>query len=763
MRNCIVLGILCIAFSVRAQTVSKQDSIKRRSSREVIVTGFPAEERKTPAPFEKIDRVKIASESNLRDIPSFIADLPSVVFYSQSGLDFGYTYANIRGFDQRRQSVLVNGIPQNDPEDQSVYWIDMPDLSSSTSSISVQRGAGTAFYGPPAIGGSINITTAPSAKREIIVSSEIGTYNTSKLGITLNSGLIDNKYAIMARLSQLKTDGYRHNAFIDEKAYYLSVARYDSNFTLQLNFYGGPISDGLDYYGIFPSDSLRSNFKNDSARRTNYSESFIYERRPEEREQFFQPHYELLSSWDIEKDLTFNNTLFFIQGDGQFDFDGTWVFPFTGYSHSYYYALTPEYGKQYGFKGITDTTLGNELTRAFVGNKHFGWLPKFEYRHDNGTLTVGGEFRIHRSTHWGKLLSASRLPIDLPGDYKFYDYKGGKDILSGYLAENMLLGDVVNVQGSLQILSQTYRFYDEKPFFVDSVQASSKGLLPGFTSYSFTVPLLFVNPRLGANILLSNELSALVSASYTSREPRLKDYYNAEFFSEPNFERTQFATYDFNAPKVKPEHLFDGEVGVNYADQISENVKLQCSLNGYFMPFTDELIKTGKTDRFGSSIVGNAESVIHYGGEFHAAVSYNSLFSISTNLTISHNEIRQFDSYKDPQAVIGKVPIGFPSIIGGVAVQFHPFDLLTFGVTGHYVGDMYGDLENTDTFKNEAFFVLDGSIGLKQTDVLGFQSIQIKLRLNNITNNLFTTYSEAGSGFFVAAPFHMSAGLEIGL
>ena len=54
---------------------------------------------------------------------------------------------------------MVNGIPQNDPEDHNVYWLDMPDLAANLEDIQVQRGAGSAFYGPPAIGGSVNLVT----------------------------------------------------------------------------------------------------------------------------------------------------------------------------------------------------------------------------------------------------------------------------------------------------------------------------------------------------------------------------------------------------------------------------------------------------------------------------------------------------------------------------------------------------------------------------------------------------------------------------
>ena len=54
-----------------------------------------------------------------------------VTYYSESGNGIGYTYLNLRGFDQRRVSVLINGVPQNDPEDHMVYWLDFPDLAAN--------------------------------------------------------------------------------------------------------------------------------------------------------------------------------------------------------------------------------------------------------------------------------------------------------------------------------------------------------------------------------------------------------------------------------------------------------------------------------------------------------------------------------------------------------------------------------------------------------------------------------------------------------
>ena len=67
----------------------------------------------------------------------------------------------MRGFGQRRIAVSVNGIPQNDPEEFNVFWINFFDLQGVIDDIQVQRGAGSSHYGPAAIGGTIDIGPLP--------------------------------------------------------------------------------------------------------------------------------------------------------------------------------------------------------------------------------------------------------------------------------------------------------------------------------------------------------------------------------------------------------------------------------------------------------------------------------------------------------------------------------------------------------------------------------------------------------------------------
>ena len=75
------------------------------------------------------------------------------------GNGVGYTGIRIRGIDPTRVNITINGIPLNDAESQGVYWVNLPDLASSTESVQIQRGVGTSSNGGASLGASVNIRT----------------------------------------------------------------------------------------------------------------------------------------------------------------------------------------------------------------------------------------------------------------------------------------------------------------------------------------------------------------------------------------------------------------------------------------------------------------------------------------------------------------------------------------------------------------------------------------------------------------------------
>jgi outer membrane cobalamin receptor len=150
------------------QILIAQDSLRIYEVPSITVQSTVARERESPVIFSEISRAKLQEIHTVRDIPQMLQQLPSVMFYSENGNGIGYTNLSMRGFDQRRIAVLINGIPQNDPEDHNVYWVNFPDIAQNLQSVQVQRGAGLINYGAAAIGGSINLTTSNFADRQFI-------------------------------------------------------------------------------------------------------------------------------------------------------------------------------------------------------------------------------------------------------------------------------------------------------------------------------------------------------------------------------------------------------------------------------------------------------------------------------------------------------------------------------------------------------------------------------------------------------------------
>ena len=89
-----------------------------------------------------------------QDVPLLLQGAaPSLTSYAETGNYWGYSYIRLRGIDQSRINLTLDGIPLNDPEDQVLYFADFPDLANSLGSVQVQRGVGTSSNGTAAYAG----------------------------------------------------------------------------------------------------------------------------------------------------------------------------------------------------------------------------------------------------------------------------------------------------------------------------------------------------------------------------------------------------------------------------------------------------------------------------------------------------------------------------------------------------------------------------------------------------------------------------------
>ena len=105
---------------------------------EVNVISDMAVGRRTPVAFSDISSIKIREELGSRDLPMILNTTPGV-YATQSGGGDGDARVNIRGFNQRNVSVMVDGIPMNDMENGWVYWSNWFGLDNVTQKTQVQR------------------------------------------------------------------------------------------------------------------------------------------------------------------------------------------------------------------------------------------------------------------------------------------------------------------------------------------------------------------------------------------------------------------------------------------------------------------------------------------------------------------------------------------------------------------------------------------------------------------------------------------------
>ena len=215
-----LVGIAISGSMSFAQKV-QNDSLKQVNLQEVEIVSTRAT-AKTPMAFTNISKDQISKQNSGVDIPYLLSLTPSVLTTSDAGAGIGYTSLRIRGTDGTRINVTANGIPMNDAESHTVFWVNMPDFASSLKDIQVQRGAGSSTNGAGAFGGSVSMQTeGVSMQPYAEFNGAYGSFNTHKETVKVGTGLINKHFAFDARLSNIGTDGYIDRASVDLYSYFL--------------------------------------------------------------------------------------------------------------------------------------------------------------------------------------------------------------------------------------------------------------------------------------------------------------------------------------------------------------------------------------------------------------------------------------------------------------------------------------------------------------------------------------------------------------
>lgn len=290
---------------------TKADSIKRDSAQKierVLVSAIRAGDA-APISQKTIGRDIITQRHFGQDVPLLLQGAsPSLTAHTETGTNWGYSYLRLRGLDQTRINITLDGVPLNDMEDQVLYFADLPDLMSSVQSVQVQRGVGTSTAGTASFAGSVNFETTPIATKgsRADISAQMGSFGAQRLSAGFNSGLTDSRFAVYGRVSGQRTNGYRDHSGVLGRSAFLGAGWFGARTIVKATALVGLLADTLSYTGA-TLEELRTNRR--------YNPLGV-----DEMDKFGQQMFALAVSHALSDETTVNTTVYRNSASGNYDY-----------------------------------------------------------------------------------------------------------------------------------------------------------------------------------------------------------------------------------------------------------------------------------------------------------------------------------------------------------------------------------------------------------------------------------------------------------
>lgn len=689
-----------------------------------------------PITHSNLSKTELAKRNLGQDIATQINFLPNVVTTSDAGAGIGYTGFRVRGTANQGINVTINGIPYNDAESATSFFVNLQDFTSSVENLQLQRGVGTSTNGPGAFGASLNILTdAVATESYASISNSLGSFNTRRHNVKFSTGLMDNHIEVSGRLSQIKSDGYIDRASSDLKSYFLQAAYKDDNTLIKLINFAGSEVTYQSWFGVDRETAENNPTFNPAGQRFDENgnpDGF----HPDQVDNYKQDHFQLHWNQKYSQYWTSSFSLNYTYGRGFFEeYIDDWAsknINFDGES-----AL--------GFYGLPNVTIGGEtisssdiVRRRWLDNDYYVASGNVNYKDSQWDVISGAFFSYYEGDHFGEVIWA-RFASDSETGERYYNGVGKKTEFSAFAKANYKLNDkflfYLDLQGRLINYETTG-------------QNSSTNLFEVNENFEF------FNPKLGLSYKMNAQNQFYASFARAYREPNRTDFENGS---------------------PRPERLDDFELGWRHStDGLSLNI------NGYYMNYKDQLVLTGAIDNVGAPIRANSGSSYRLGVEIDANVKINEKFSVVPNLALSENRNRDFVFQRDGVLQnLGNTEISYsPSIVAGNTFIYQPTEAFYAAFLSKYVGEQFlGNIESPVS-KLDAFFTNDLNFVYTLKGIPSVKSIDFSLLVNNIfdvdyiSNGYFFTFDDdfsvpdttttiEGAGFYPQAGINFLLGVSL--
>lgn len=697
MKRFFLLTMVAIAATTLGVKAQSADSISfYQNIQQVEVTAIRAK-HDTPIAHSNLSRKEIEERNYGEDIPSLLANLPSVVISSESGTGIGSTSFRVRGTDPTRINVTLNGVPMNDAETHSVYWYDTPDLVSSLGSVQLQRGVGTSTSGTGAFGASLNMTSAPlSSKFSGRASLSYGSFNTAKQELALSSGLLGGHWAVEGRVSHISSDGYVERAASNLSSYMLQAGYYKGNTSVKLLSFGGVAKVGLSYTGVTAEQMAENHRYNPEGEIIIDGKVVGYYH--DHTDNFTQINNQLIVSHKFNDKWHLNATAHYTYGDG--------------YYRNY---KNDQKLKKYGIAPIeVEGALieRTNLLRKKTVTTHFGGVvASAAYTAKRITVTMGLSASLYDGVHYGDVEWMLLAPDYTSTEY-YRNYTSKYDA-SCFAKAEWLIAKGLNLYADVQYRHITHIISGVNDNYDDTIGAMQR--LDINRRYNF------FNPKFGLHYSFCKSHSVYASAAIGQKEPTRNNFTDIRKGEYPTAEK-----------------MLDIEAGYNYNSKL-----LSASINLYYMLYRDQLVQTGELSDTGELLSRNVANSYRRGIELQLAVNATKWLSLGGNCTLSQNHILGYVDYIDGVAFErGRTTIAYsPAIIAGLFVDAHVKGF-SARLSTRYVGKQYLTNGEYEELSLPHYCVCDLDLGYTLS-TKRVERIRFGVKIGNLLN---TKYCASGYG-----------------
>ena len=638
---------------------------------------------KTPVAFTNISKSEIEKGNLGQDLPYIISLTPSVVTTSDAGAGVGYTGFRVRGSDPTRINVTINGIPLNDSESQGVWWVNMPDFSSSIESIQIQRGVGTSANGASAFGASVNLKTDGLKKNPYFTTSNsMGSFATLKNNIEFGTGLINNKFAFNGRVSKISSDGYIDRATSNLKSLYLQGTYFGASSVIKALVFTGHERTYQAWYGV-PLNYLDEN-------RT--FNPYTYKN---EVDNYGQTHYQLHYSKQLSTETTVNVAAHFTHGEGYYEQE----------------KIGEEFA-DYGLENIilSDDTISstNLIRRKWLNNDFGGFTYSLNHQMGNLDLVLGGASNSYSGQHYGNIIWAE-YASNGASNHQYYWNKAEKLDHNFYAKANYKYSDATNLYLDLQRRRVDYIFEGYDRNGVPSEQEVSH---------------VFFNPKIGLFHDLNQSQSIYVSFAVANKEPNRNDYVENKADEYPSHET-----------------LYDTEVGYKQSGE-----KFSLGVNLYHMKYKNQLVLTGQINDVGAYRRANIDESYRKGIELEATYKLSDKMTWEGNMTLSENKIISHNEYVDNWDTGDQEKIDYentdlafsPTAIWASIFNYKVDKNISLDFISKYVGEQFIDNTSSDDRKLDDYLVNNLRLAYDWDSKI-FKTAKLTLQVNNLLDNKYVS------------------------